>query len=125
METPVSGGRRRLLIVDDNPELVASLQDFFQDRYDVDTATSGADSLACARRIRPDVVLLDIAMPKMDGVAVLRRLRALEPGMRVIMLSANEDIAVADAALAAGAAGYVEKPFVFGALDRKVSDAVR
>ena len=72
----------------------------------------------------PDVLLLDIAMPLIDGVAMLRRVRALYPELPVIMLTANADEEVAREALRRGAFEYVVKPFDFAYLARAVAAAV-
>ena len=62
-------------------------------------------------RERPDAVFLDINMPGMNGVEVLKRVHALDPAVPVIMVTANADIHVAEVCLKGGAIGYVPKPF--------------
>ena len=115
----------RLLLVDDETPVLDVLSEYFSTQgYAVETASTGADALAAARGDRPDLVLLDIRMPGMDGVEVLKRLRGLDPSLAVIMVTANEDMALARETLKIGAFDYVSKPFDFRYLDRAVSAAL-
>lgn len=115
----------RLLLVDDETPVLEVLSEYFSTQgYAVQTASTGADALAAAHRDRPDLVLLDIRMPGMDGVEVLKRLRDLDPSLAVIMVTANEDMALARETLKIGAFDYVSKPFDFRYLDRAVSAAL-
>lgn len=72
-------------------------------------AGTGADALAAVAELCPDVVLLDVSLPDLDGVEVARRLRGQAPGTRVVMLTMYTDRATVSAALAAGAAAYLPK----------------
>jgi DNA-binding NarL/FixJ family response regulator len=72
-------------------------------------ASDGAGAVALARALRPDVVVLDVAMPRMDGLQAAAAIRASLPGCRILVFSAFEATRVADVALIAGADGYVEK----------------
>ena len=74
-------------------------------------ALSGPDALARFPEFRPDIVLLDLAMPRMPGVVVLERLRQLDPRLPVIMVTANADVELAKRTLALGAFDYIMKPF--------------
>lgn len=75
----------------------------------VGEAADGAEAIDLARDLSPDVVLLDIAMPLLNGVEATRRIRSLEPPPYVLVLSAYDDVDYAQAALAAGASGYLLK----------------
>src|SRR5678815_2664641 len=89
-------GLGRILIVDDDHTVRDMLAEFFTERgYEVVTAPSGAEALRGLSETRPDLVLLDIRMPGLDGVETLRRLRTVAPGISVIMVTANEDVALA------------------------------
>jgi DNA-binding response OmpR family regulator len=115
----------RLLIVDDEEPVVEVLSDYFSGQgYQVAIARNGAEALAAVRRSRPDLVLLDVRMPGIDGVEVLRRIRALDAALPVIMVTANEDVALARETLKIGAFDYVAKPFDFAYLDRTVAAAL-
>jgi len=72
-------------------------------------AADGAEAVDLARDLAPDVVLLDMAMPALNGVEATRRIRSLEPPPYVLLLSAYDDVDYAQAALAAGASGYLLK----------------
>jgi len=117
----MNSGRRRLLIVDDEPLILEVMREHFKGEYDVETALSGADALGAIVRARPDVVMLDITMPRMNGVEVLKDIKQIDDSIAVIMVTANEQVALAAEALKHGAFGYVPKPFDFRYLDHMVA----
>ncbi len=109
----MSTTRGRILIVDDNARNVAILRKILGRTYPVATASNGKEALQAAVRFVPDLVLLDISMPEMDGYEVCRRLRAmlaLAP-TKIIMVSARITVAERLAGYEAGADDYVVKPF--------------
>ena len=112
---------RRLLIVDDEPLILEVLSEHFSPEYVVDTALNGADALGAILRARPDVVMLDINMPRMNGVQVLKDIKQIDDSIAVIMVTANEQVAMAAEALRNGAFGYVPKPFDFRYLDHMLA----
>src|SRR4029079_9808429 len=89
--------------------------------FDVETAPNGADALGAILRQRPDVVLLDINMPRMHGVEVLKETKQIDESIAVIMVTANEQVQLAAEALKSGAFGYVPKPFDFRYLDHMLA----
>ncbi len=112
----------RVLVVDDEPDVRGVLHEFLSSRgYDVTVAADGVDALALVESVKPDLVLLDVAMPGMDGIETLRRIVSLQPGLPVIMVTANADISVTSKLLALGAVDYVPKPFDLDYLDQAVS----
>ena len=112
----------KVLIVDDEAEVRRLLQEFLSLRgYDVVLAGSGMEALEAVEGQKPDLVLLDVAMPEMDGVETLGRIVALEPALPVIMVTANTDISVTSKLLAMGAVDYIPKPFDLEYLDQAVS----
>jgi len=114
-----------LLLVDDEVSVLEILVDYFFERgYAVTAVASGEKALAAFTRERPDIVLLDIRMSGIDGVTVLKRLHEADPNVPVIMVTANEDEAMARDTLAIGAFDYVAKPFDFEHLDRIVAAAL-
>lgn len=117
----VDTGRHRLLIVDDEPLILEVLTEHFKGEYDVETALNGADALGAILRARPDVVMLDINMPRMNGVEVLKDIKQIDDSIAVIMVTANEQVAMAAEALRNGAFGYVPKPFDFRYLDHMLA----
>jgi two-component system nitrogen regulation response regulator GlnG len=114
----------RILIVDDDPAVTEVLRDYLADAgYATDTVLTGRAALTLIQQRRPDVVLLDIKMPEIDGVEVLRRIHATHPDLPVIMTTANDDLALAQDTLRLGAFDYVAKPFDFDYLKRAVAAA--
>jgi CheY-like chemotaxis protein len=112
----------KVLVVDDEPEVRQVLHEFLSSRgYDVTMAPGGAAALGIIEADTPDLVLLDVAMPDMDGVETLRRIAAIQPGLPVIMVTANADIGITSKLLALGAVDYVPKPFDLDYLDQAVS----
>jgi two-component system, OmpR family, alkaline phosphatase synthesis response regulator PhoP len=102
----------RVLIVDDEPNIVLSLEFLLgQEGYEVAVARDGAEALARAEELRPDLVLLDVMLPALDGFEVCRRLRAREPAPKVILLTARGRSAERLRGLDLGADLYVTKPF--------------
>jgi CheY-like chemotaxis protein len=102
---------KRVLIVDDEPELTDVVREYLQADYGVVVANSGAAALASFRQKRPDVVFLDINMPGPSGLEVLKELRQADPTLPVIMVTVNTEVAVVEECLREGAFAYVPKPF--------------
>jgi DNA-binding response OmpR family regulator len=112
----------RILVVDDEEPVRDVLCEYLESQgFGVEAAPDGETALAALGRHRPDLVLLDVRMPGLDGVEVLRRIRHAEPQMPVIMVTANENVGLARQMLELGAFDYVAKPFDFSYLDRAVS----
>jgi len=107
-------GKKKILAVDDEPNILMSIE-FILDMegYEVHTAHDGEEALEVADRIRPDVILLDINMPRIDGYEVCRILRERKDmaGMKVIMLTAKGQTLEKKKGLEVGADEYVTKPF--------------
>jgi DNA-binding response OmpR family regulator len=112
----------KVLIVDDEPDVRQLLYDFLSSRgYDVVLAAGGLQAIDVLEREKPDLVLLDVAMPGMDGVETLGRIAANDPPVRVIMVTANADIGLTSRLLAMGAVDYIPKPFDLEYLEQAVS----
>jgi two-component system KDP operon response regulator KdpE len=115
----------RVLVVDDEEPFVRALGIILRARgYQIDTASAGGAALELAARAHPDVVILDLGLPGMDGLDVLRALRAWS-AVPVIVLSARHDEVTKVAALDAGADDYVTKPFGMDELLARLRAAVR
>ena len=111
----------KILIVDDQPEVGAVLEEYFSGRgFTVVLAVGGLEALAKIEKDRPAMVLLDVRMPDLDGVEVLRKIREAGPNPPVLMMSGNDDLGVAQRTIALGAVDYVLKPFDFEHIDRVV-----
>jgi signal transduction histidine kinase len=100
-----------LLIVDDEAGPRESLRIVFKDRYQCATANSGQAGIEYARTHRVDAAILDIKMPDLSGVEVLRELKEIDPDIECIMLTGYETIETARAAVRYGATDYLNKPF--------------
>ncbi len=115
----------RVLVVDDDRALARALSINLKARgYDVDVALTGAEALASASSRPPDVVVLDLGLPDLDGLEVLQGLRGWT-NVPVLVLSAREEQAEKVAALDAGADDYVTKPFGMDELLARLRAAVR
>ncbi|WP_329288652.1 response regulator [Streptomyces pseudovenezuelae] len=115
----------RVLVVEDDPQLVRALIINLQARqYGVDAAPDGATALRLAAARRPDVVMLDLGLPDMDGVEVIRGLRGWTR-VPILVLSARQGSDEKVAALDAGADDYVTKPFGMDELLARLRAAVR
>lgn len=116
---------KRILIVDDEPTLVDVLvEHFINSTYEIETAGTGIDALRAVKRERPDVVLLDINMPNMNGIDVLKEIMKLDKSITVIMITGNMELALTVEALRNGAFGYVPKPFDFRYLQHLIAVSV-
>jgi DNA-binding NtrC family response regulator len=115
----------RILVIDDDPGVVELLREFLEKQgYAVDSAPNSREGLSRIVATRPDLVLLDIRMPDMDGMRALQLVRTIAPALAVIMVTANEDIAMARETLRVGAVDYVAKPLDLDYLARAVAAAV-
>jgi len=102
--------RIRALIADDNPALLARLVSLLETEFDVVcTAENGQMALECARRYQPDIAVLDLEMPFLNGIEVTLKLKKLAPSVRVVICSVETDAEIVEAARQAGALGYVFK----------------
>jgi len=105
---------KKILIVDDEPNIVTALEFLLEKRgYAVEVAANGEEALAQVEAFKPDLVLLDVMMPKVSGYDVCQRMRA-EPrwqGMKIIMLSAKGREVEVSKGMSLGADLYVTKPF--------------
>ena len=112
----------RVLIVDDEPAVRQLLGEFLSSRgYEVLQAADGLEAIATVESGKPDLVLLDVAMPGMDGVETLRQISVTAPATRVIMVTANTDISLTSRLLALGAVDYIPKPFDLDYLEQAVT----
>jgi len=117
---------QRILAIDDDPSVTSVLKrGLSYEGFAVDTASSGVEGLAVAREHAPDLVILDVMMPGMDGLEVLRRLRAADAHLPVLLLTAKDAPADQVQGLERGADDYVVKPFTFEVLVARVRVLLR
>jgi DNA-binding response OmpR family regulator len=114
----------KVLIVDDEPNIVLSLEFLMnQQGYETRVARDGEEALAEVERFRPDLVLLDVMLPRRDGFEVCQRLRADGwSELKILMLTAKGRDVEIEKGLALGADGYVTKPFSTAELVARVAD---
>ncbi len=116
----------RILVVDDEPHIVEVVRAYLvRDGHDVVTAADGETALELARETEPDLVVLDVMLPRRSGFEVLRELRASGSGAAVIMLTARDDVIDRVAGLEIGADDYVTKPFEPRELAARVGAVLR
>lgn len=116
----------RLLVIDDDAALAETLvRGLAYEGYTVDVAASGPAGLTRARDYAPDLVILDVMLPGLDGFEVLRRLRAGSPGLPVLMLTARDQPDDEVRGLDLGADDYVVKPFAIDVLTARVKALLR
>ena len=118
--------RTRILIVEDEPAMVAGLRDNFEfEGYDVISADDGVSGLERALADDPDLVVLDVMMPRMSGLDVCKQLKAKRPSVPIIMLTARGQEIDKVVGLELGADDYVTKPFSIRELMARVKAVLR
>ena len=120
---------KKVLIVDDEPSVGELLRDFFGrfqhgHQYEISTARDGAEALMLLLRQEFDLVLLDMHMPRLSGLALLKEMRGLRIKVPVLMLTGNQDAKAAADAISAGVLAYVPKPFDMPQLEHLVALAL-
>jgi len=111
----------KLLIVDDSNIMRRRIErsQQFEELQLVGTAGNGVDAIELFKRHDPDVVTMDLTMPRMDGIECIGKLVALKPAVRILVISALADKATAVEAMEKGANGFLNKPFT----DRQLNEA--
>jgi len=114
-----------ILVIDDEVEICSFLKDLLTaEGYTVVTASDPEEGLQRAEKLKPDVVLLDLKMPRMDGIEVLRRIKKIDEAIAVIIITAYGTMDSAKAAMRLGAFDYITKPFDLAHLKVLVRDAL-
>ena len=113
---------KKMLVVDDEIEICEFLKLFFQERdFDVRTAYSGEEALKITEKMKPDIILLDIHMPGMDGIATLKAVKQKHPDIKVIMVTVASDKETRQKAAELGADDFIKKPLNTAYLEGTVS----
>jgi len=112
----------KLMIVDDSNIMRRRIErsQQFEELELVGTAANGVDALELFKKTDPDVVTMDLTMPRMDGIECIGRLVELKPAIRILVISALADKATAVEAMEKGANGFLNKPFT----DRQLNEAI-
>ena len=123
-EATTMNGKRslKLMIVDDSNIMRRRIErsQQFEELQLVGTAGNGVEALELFKRTDPDVVTMDLTMPRMDGIECIGKLVALKPAVRILVISALADKATAVEAMERGANGFLNKPFT----DRQLNEAI-
>jgi len=115
----------KVLIVDDDPDICHFFQKILTEMgYEVSTAGGGRESLTRITRDPPDVLFLDIKMPKMDGLECLRRIRKIKRKLPIVMITGYGDLKSAQEAMRLGADEYISKPFDLEEIRRLISELI-
>ena len=129
MSTPAGAtpaGRRRVLIIEDEPDLVRGLRDALEfEGFEILAAGVGREGITLARERAPDLVLLDLMLPDMNGFTVCEEIRATNPVIPIIMLTARSQENDKIRGLEVGADDYVTKPFSIGELVARINAIFR
>lgn len=124
--SPAEGDPQRVLIVDDEPAVREALQRSLAfDGYGTEVAVDGVDALTKAAAYQPDLIVLDIQMPRMDGLTAARRLRAGGSTVPILMLTARDTVGDRVTGLDAGADDYLVKPFELDELFARIRALLR
>ncbi len=118
----------RLAIADDHALVLASLQELVIDCAEIDvvgTASDGNQAIALAKKERPDVFLIDIVMPKLDGLQAISHIHNVSPSTNVLLISMHDEPEYLQEALARGAIGLISKAASPGELVKAIKDAAR
>jgi len=117
--------QRRILVVDDEPRACSALEGLLRKKgYEVKTAGNAFEGLELLGTMRPDVVLTDLRMPGLDGLAFLENIRATSPATRIVVMTAYGSIDVAVDAIKKGADDFIEKPIDVQALCRTLESSM-
>jgi len=116
-----SQAKPTILVVDDEEPIRGMLKRFLEKRgYEVSTAANGEEALKAVRAQKPGLVLLDVAMPGMDGLKALEKIKSIAPETGVMMITGNTDGELAKECMKRGAFDYIGKPFNFDYLENSV-----
>lgn len=112
---------RKILVVDDECDICDFVRNFFQERgYFVLTALSGEEAIKIAKAEKPELILLDVRMKGMDGIAALKHLKEHNRNQKIIMVTAMDDREKMDEACRLGACDYITKPLMLDYLEQTV-----
>jgi two-component system chemotaxis response regulator CheY len=115
----------RLLVVDDSDLIRRAIQRTLEKPNDeIQTAVNGVDALRVVERFDPEIVTMDISMPKMDGLTCLEGILKMRPKARILVISALKDKPTAVEAVKRGAHGFLLKPFTAEALSFEIEDLI-
>lgn len=113
--------KKRILICDDEEGVRESLKLILEDDYELSFANTGIEALEKVKDEPPDIVILDIKMPKMSGLETLKRIKKISPKTKIIIASGYKSVETAQEAIKLGASDYIVKPFESNELLKKIN----
>lgn len=123
---PALAPRLSLLTIEDDDNISAAIEEYLSRAgYEVITARDGLAGVELVKKIHPDVVVLDLMLPGMDGLAVCKELRQRNPQMPILMLTAKDDVVDKVLGLEMGADDYITKPFSLRELEARIKSVLR
>lgn len=115
----------KLLIIDDAPEMLRAFRDILEAYgFEVFEAENGQQGLVKYAEVKPDIVLMDILMPKLDGISATKKILEMDPSAKIIVISAVGKSGLDDECLLAGAKKFIVKPFKIKELLRSINSLV-
>lgn len=116
----------RLLVVDDAPCMLKAFRDILEaSEYEVFEATNGEEALAVYSEVKPDIVLMDILMPKLDGVTATKKILERDPSAKIIVVSAMGKSGLEKECMEAGVKDFILKPFTIQELLASIKSLAR
>jgi DNA-binding NtrC family response regulator len=116
----------KVLLVDDEVEFASALAERLQMRdYDVKTASNGLEAMALFHGSPPDIVILDLRIPGMDGLEILKNIKIFDPTIEVLILTGHGDVESVAEGMKNGAFEYIMKPIDIGELTSKIDMAMK
>ena len=123
---PALEAKSNLLVIEDDESISSAIQEYFSRRgYSVTAVHDGMTGIETALKSRPDVILLDLMLPKIDGLGVCKELRQKSPMMPILMLTAKDDVVDKVLGLEMGADDYITKPFNLHELEARIKSVLR
>ena len=114
-----------ILICDDEEGIRESFNVILSDDYQLKFATNGLEAIETLKTLSPDLMMLDIKMPKMNGMEILKQVKKLKPSLPVIIVTGYKSVEMAEEALRNGAADYLPKPFDSQKILKVVAETIR
>lgn len=117
---------KKLMVVDDEADICNFVKNFFSRRdFEVTCASNGQEAVDIIEAVSPDITLMDIRMPLLDGIEALRIIKERNPGRRVIMVTCIDDLERMSEAMRLGSEGYITKPLVLDDLVKTVLEKMK
>ena len=122
---PSAQKKPAILICDDEEGIRESFNVILSDDYQLKFATNGLEAMETLKTFSPDLMMLDIKMPKMNGMEILKQVKKLKPSLPVIIVTGYKSVEMAEEALRNGAADYLPKPFDSQKILKVVAETIR